>query len=227
MTSQTSCSGWRDPSAVFASPTIISLSSYYSPAGSTSLVVVLGANFYSYSIVRFGTLSPTVYFINSGQLQFYVPSTLSSGTYPVQVFNGAVGSNIVNYTIDNASGYWILNPNGTISNSNTGGLAVVGPLRPLGGALRPFVSVTTTPYTLPTNLTGGFIQLGAGSSVVNLFSPSEFGSGQYPLIGIFNNSGGPVTINTASGTFIGPGTGVFANGTVKNFQSNGVNWIVF
>ena len=126
MTSQTSCSGWRDPSSVFAGPTIISLSSYYSPAGSTSLVVVLGANFYSYSIVRFGTFTPTVYFINSGQLQFYVPSSLFPGTYPVQVFNGAVGSNIVNYTIDNSSGYWILNPNGSITNSNVNGLAVDG-----------------------------------------------------------------------------------------------------
>jgi hypothetical protein len=112
------CQGWTNPSSLIFGPQIISLSGYYSPAGSTTLVSINGQNFYSYSSISFGTFKPTVYFINSNILQFYVPSTLNSGTFPVQVFNGSVGSNSVNYTIDNASGYWLLT-NGYITNTNT------------------------------------------------------------------------------------------------------------
>jgi hypothetical protein len=35
-----------------------------------------------------------------------------------------VCSNTVNYTIDNASGYWLLNPGGSISNTNSNGVQV-------------------------------------------------------------------------------------------------------
>ena len=111
--------GWTNPSSITFGPQIDSLSGYYSPAGSTTLVSINGQNFFSYSTISFGTYKPTVYFINSNILQFYVPSTLNSGTLPVQVFNGSVPSNSVNYTIDNASGYWLLNSNGSISNTNT------------------------------------------------------------------------------------------------------------
>lgn len=113
------CKGWTNPSTLNFGPQIDSLSGYYSPAGSTTLVSINGQNFFSYSTISFGTYNPTVYFINSNILQFYVPSTLNSGTLPVQVFNGSVPSNSVNYTIDNASGYWLLNSNGSISNTNT------------------------------------------------------------------------------------------------------------
>ena len=113
------CKGWTNPSSLNFGPQIDSLSGYYSPAGSTTLVSINGQNFFSYSTISFGTYNPTVYFINSNILQFYVPSTLNSGTLPVQVFNGSVPSNSVNYTIDNASGYWLLNSNGSISNTNT------------------------------------------------------------------------------------------------------------
>jgi len=114
------CQGWTNPSSLVFGPQIISLSGYYSPAGSTTLVSINGQNFFSYSSISFGTFKPTVYFINSNILQFYVPSTLNSGTFPVQVFNGSVESNSVNYTIDNASGYWLLT-NGSITNTNTNG----------------------------------------------------------------------------------------------------------
>jgi hypothetical protein len=114
------CQGWTNPSSLNFGPQITSLSGYYSPAGSTTLVSINGQNFFSYSIIAFGTFKPTVYFINSNLLQFYVPSTLNSGTFPVQVFNGSIGSNSVNYTIDNASGYWLLT-NGSITNTNTSG----------------------------------------------------------------------------------------------------------
>ena len=113
------CKGWTNPSSITFGPQIDSLSGYYSPAGSTTLVSINGQNFFSYSTISFGTYMVTVYFINSNILQFYVPSTLNSGTLPVQVFNGSVPSNSVNYTIDNASGYWLLNSNGSISNTNT------------------------------------------------------------------------------------------------------------
>ena len=123
------CQGWSNPSTAFYGPVIISLSSYFSPAGLTSLVTISGENFYSYSTVLFATFSPTVYFINSNTLQFYVPSSLYPGTYPVQVYNGSTGSNIVSYTLDNSSGYWILNPNNSITNTNVGGLELAGPIQ--------------------------------------------------------------------------------------------------
>ena len=116
------CKGWVNPSSLSYAPQINSLSSYYSPSGSTTLVSINGANFYSYSKILFGTYNPTVYFINSNIIQFYVPNTLNSGTFPVQVVN-AIGSNSVNYTIDNASGYWLQN-NNSISNTNTNSVSV-------------------------------------------------------------------------------------------------------
>ena len=119
--------GWVNPSNLFFGPEIISLTGYQSPAGSKTVVSINGSNFSSYSVVRFGTFTPTVYFINSTLLSFYVPNTLTSGTYPVQVYNSSVCSNIVNYTIDMASGYWMLNDGGntnTITNTNPNGVQV-------------------------------------------------------------------------------------------------------
>ena len=118
------CQGWVNPSNINVGPQINSLSGYQSPAGSNTVVAINGTNFYSYSSISFGTFNPTVYFINSNLLQFYVPNTLTSGTFTVQVFNGSTGSNIVTYTIDNASGYWLLKSNGSISNTNTNGVGI-------------------------------------------------------------------------------------------------------
>jgi hypothetical protein len=149
------CQGWTNPSSIFNGPQISSLSGYYSPSGSNTLVAITGVNFYSYSTISFGTFNPTVYFINSNILEFYVPNTLTSGIFPVQVFNGSIASNIVNYTIDNASGYWILNPNGSISNTNTNTSSLVS-----ASAISRGVPVTITsnlytnvnPYILPNNV---------------------------------------------------------------------------
>jgi hypothetical protein len=140
------CQGWVNPSSLFFGPQITSLSGYQSPAGSNTVVSVNGANFYSYSSISFGTFNPTVYFINSNILQFYVPNTLTSGTFPVQVFNGSVGSNIVNYTIDNASGYWLLNSNGSITNTNTNTTSLVAISSLSRG---PPVTVTGTSVSSP------------------------------------------------------------------------------
>jgi hypothetical protein len=120
----TSCIGWTNPNNLYYGPIINSLSSYFSPAASTSLVVINGQNFYSWSTVKFGTFFPTVYFINSNIIEFYVPTSAAPGSYPVQVFNGSVVSNTQVYTIDNASGYWILNPDGSISPSTSNGITV-------------------------------------------------------------------------------------------------------
>jgi hypothetical protein len=121
MSKNPSCTGWTNPNNLYYGPIINSLSSYFSPASSTNLVVITGQNFYSWSAVKFGTFFPTVYFINSNIVEFYVPTTASPGTYSIQVLNGSVVSNTKTYTIDNASGYWILNPDNTISPSTTNG----------------------------------------------------------------------------------------------------------
>lgn len=138
------CNGWTNPNNLYFGPNISNLSGYFSPAGSTTLVSISGANFFSYSTITFGTVNPTVYFINSNILQFYVPSTFTSGTYPVQVFNGSIGSNIVTYTIDNASGYWLLNSNGSISNTNT------------SGTNSSLVSITSISRGAPVTITGAY-----------------------------------------------------------------------
>jgi hypothetical protein len=120
------CQGWTPPSSL-TGPQINGLSGYQSPAGSSTVVSISGVNFFSYSTIHFGTFTPTTYFINSNIIQFYIPNTLSSGTFPVQVFNGSIPSNIVTYTIDNASGYWLLNPGGSISNTNSNGVIIQSP----------------------------------------------------------------------------------------------------
>jgi len=132
--STTQCQGWSNPSTTFYGPIILTLSSYYTPAGSTSLVTIYGENFYSYSTVLFATYNPTVYFISSTTLQFYVPSSLYPGDYTIQVFNGSIASNIVTYTLDNSSGYWIINLNNSITNTNKGDINVTNSAN-IGGKL--------------------------------------------------------------------------------------------
>ena len=141
------CKGWTNPSSITFGPQIDSLSGYYSPAGSTTLVSINGQNFFSYSTISFGKYRPTVYFINSNILQFYVPSTLNSGTNTVYVVNGSVYSNPVNYTIDNASGYWLLNSNGSISNTNTNQSSLVSIGSLTRGAPTTIISIMS-PYTI-------------------------------------------------------------------------------
>jgi len=147
----TKCQGWTNPNNIFFGPKIAGLSSFYSPAGATVLVSINGANFYSYSSVSFGTYNPTVYFINSNILQFYVPPTLNPGTYTVQVFNGSFASNIVNYTINNASGYWLLQPNGSITNTNTSGTGNVN-VNSLSRGTPVNIIEDNSPYTIPNNV---------------------------------------------------------------------------
>jgi len=203
MPTATHCQGWVNPSSTFYGPIIISLSSYYSPAGSTSLVTITGENFYSYSTVLFGTFNPSVYFVSSNSLQFYVPSSLLPGIYPLQVFNGAVGSNIVSYSLDNSSGYWIINPNGSITNTNTGGIELsksltfadgtiqntaynplIGEIKMFGGLTLPTnylwcdgTSISTTTYATLFNVIGyKYGGAGATFNLPNLLQKFPLGS---------------------------------------------------
>jgi len=123
------CQGWNPPNNLYA-PTISYLSSNYSPAGSTTLVAIFGTNFKLYSTITFGTYKPTIIFISSAQIDFYLPSSASYGNYPVQVFNDTVPSNAVEYTVYASPGLWYQNPNYSdiITNSNTDGLIVNGPI---------------------------------------------------------------------------------------------------
>jgi hypothetical protein len=127
------CQGWVPPGTNYSVPVISYLSGTYSPAGATTLVAIFGSNFKLYSTIKFGTFTPTMIFISSQQIEFYVPNTAPGGgsIYPVQVFNDTYGSNVVNYTLDNAPGFWKLNPTNSsvIENTNYGGLFVNGPIQ--------------------------------------------------------------------------------------------------
>ena len=124
------CQGWAPPNNVYT-PTISYLSSIYSPANSNTLVAIFGTNFKLYSIIKFGSYTPSMIFINSQQIDFYMPSSALPGNYPVQVFNDTIGSNVIEYTIYNTPGLWYqsLASSDIISNSNTNGLLVNGPIK--------------------------------------------------------------------------------------------------
>ena len=145
------CVGWTNPNALQLGPQITTLSSFYSPAASNSLVVISGINFFSYSSVNFSTYTPTVYFINSSQIEFYVPASITSGIYSIQVFNGSYASNTVNYTIDNASGFWMQNANGTISNSNSSNTPGIGGGLSINGNVNIFGNLVVTGIFTPSD----------------------------------------------------------------------------
>lgn len=158
--------GWVNPSNLSFGPEIISLSTFQSPAGSRTVVSIFGSNFYSYSTIRFGTYTPTVYFINSTILQFYVPNILNSGTFTVQVCNGPVCSNSVNYTIDNASGFWLFDGQ-SINNSNgnnSGGVGVTW----LSRGIPQYISKLNNSYQVPNNVTWIICDTAAGEVHISL-----------------------------------------------------------
>jgi hypothetical protein len=167
----TRCQGWSNPYNLVFGPKIIGLSSFYSPAGSTSLVSITGENFYSYSSVSFGIFNPTVYFVNSKLIQFYVPSTLNAGTYPIQVFNGSFPSNIVEYTIDNSSGYWLLQPNGSIINTNISRSGIVS-VQSLSRGTPVTISEVNSIYDVPNDVNWIICRNDTAASPITLLLPS-------------------------------------------------------
>ena len=120
---QTRCNSIVPTKYPVVNPYINSLSSSYSVVGATTLLTIFGTNFRDFSSVRFGSTEPLTIFISSSQISFYVPSTLSFGTYPIQVFNDNLGSNVVDFTIDDNGNYWQLSAfDFSIFNSNNGGV---------------------------------------------------------------------------------------------------------
>ena len=199
------CQGWSAPSSL-TGPQINSLSGYQSPAGSSTVVSISGVNFFSYSTIRFGTFTPTTYFINSNIIQFYIPNTLSSGTFPVQVFNGSIPSNIVTYTIDNASGYWMFNSNnGTISNSNS---SIVDPS--IGGGLTVKGNINQI-LQQPSNTSFGTNSLPIGATGID-----------NTIIG--NNCGNNITTGQEN-TFVGQQSGISNTSGIQNtFLGQQTGW---
>jgi hypothetical protein len=226
------CRGWTNPSSLIFGPQITSLSGYYSPAGSTTLVSINGKNFFSYSTVSFGTFNPTVYFINSNILEFYVPSILNSGTYTVRVFNDSVSSNLVKYTIDNASGYWLLNSNGSISNTNgQSSLVSIGCL----SRGKPFIIDNTSSYDFtdlnqnpsPNSVNWVVCDTSSGDITIKLPTGSSYSGREL----MFNNVGTNKVISLSFNIFslsdittptkdILPGT----KGKWVTLVHNGLNW---
>lgn len=125
------CQGWVPPGTNYAIPTINYMSGTYSPAGATTLIAIFGSNFKLFSTIKFGTYTPTMIFISSQQIDFYVPNTAAFGTYTVQVFNDTYGSNVVSYELDDAPGFWRLSPvySEVIENTSLGGLFINGQLQ--------------------------------------------------------------------------------------------------
>jgi len=124
------CQGWANPNTNYTTPTISSLSGTSSPVGGNTLVAIFGSNFKLYSTIKFGTYTPNMIFVSSNQIDFYIPNFAISGINPVQVFNDIYGSNVVEYTLEQATGFWYLSPSysNVISNSNNGGLSINGPI---------------------------------------------------------------------------------------------------
>ena len=135
MSRTTGCRGWTNPTTNSTGPVITSLSSYSSISGSTTVVAIIGTGFTIYSQVHFGTYTPESWFINSGQINFYVPISASPATYPIQVFNDPTkSSNIVNYIVDLNAGPWnVTSGSDVLSNNNTGGVNITGPTTITGG----------------------------------------------------------------------------------------------
>ena len=195
------CKGWTNPSSISLGPQITSLSEYHSPAGSTTIVTINGYNFYSYSQIVFGTFNPTTYFINSTILQFYIPSNLTYGIYPIQVFNGAIASNIVTYTIDQ--------PTSGITKSQADALYLS--------------KVYTDTSTAPLTTFNGALTVGSTATFngdLNVYSNATFYS-YTPVCGITATSGNELVnkdyVDNAFNT-LSPTLSTFNN--ILNFSSN-------
>lgn len=119
----TACSSFIGNKYPIISPYITSLSSNYSVVGSTTLLTLFGSNFRDFSVIRFGTTDIVTIFISSSQLSFYIPTSYSAGTYPIQVFNDNFGSNVMDFTIDDNGNFWQLSDfDFSIFNTNEGGV---------------------------------------------------------------------------------------------------------
>lgn len=144
------CRGYANSLPIVA-PIITGLSTTSSILGTTTVVTIFGENFRNYSTVYFGTtLINNVTYFSSGQLSFYVPSTATVGTYPIQVFNDTLASNIVFFTVDNSVGFWKQDSTGAITNSNSiGGVSILGQL-----TVNSPIKLNYSPSAITTNNIG-------------------------------------------------------------------------
>lgn len=174
------CRGYANSLPIVA-PFISGLSTTSSILGATTIVTIFGENFRNYSTVYFGTtLINNVTYFSSGQLSFYVPAIATVGTYPIQVFNDTLASNIVYFTIDNSVGFWNQDPvTGAITNNNTsGGVNINGQLTvnsPICLNYSPPITTTCSlGYQLPI-IINGFSGANSGTynTIVNNFTPSN------------------------------------------------------
>ena len=176
------CKGWTNPSSISLGPQITSLSDYHSPAGSTTIVTINGYNFYSYSQIVFGTFNPTTYFINSTILQFYIPSNLTYGIYPIQVFNGAIASNIVTYTIDQPTSGITKSEADALYLSKVYGDTSTAPLTTFNGALTFGSTATFYSYAPVCGITAT-----SGNELVNKDYVDNAFNTLSPTLSTFNN----------------------------------------
>ena len=112
--------GWINPATNSLLPIITSLSVTNSISGSNAIVAILGSGFKPFSTIIFGQYKPIQIFISSGQINFYVPFSATQGSYPIQVYNAAISSNVFSFTIDKSIGFWNIDTSGQITNTNTG-----------------------------------------------------------------------------------------------------------
>lgn len=143
--------GWTNPNATISSPTITALSSDKGAATLEIIVAIIGTNFRPYSTIKFGNYTPQSIFINSELIEFYVPLYVNKGQYPIQIYNGKVGSNIFTFQVDDAVNFWGLdihnqiynNSNGLIIKGNTdiaGNTTITGDLQVINGTITGSVS---------------------------------------------------------------------------------------
>ena len=195
------CRGYAN-SLPNVAPFISGLSTTSSILGATTIVTIFGENFRNYSTVYFGTtLISNVTFFSSGQLSFYVPAIATVGTYPIQVFNDTLGSNIVYFTIDNSVGFWNQHPaTGAITNNNaTGGININGQLTVSG----QIYNTATQPA--PTNSstivpTTAWVQSAISyylPTIYTLTSTASTNNWTFPLIDTYGNAFSFVFYNTS------------------------------
>ncbi len=97
------CNSYNPTNYPVLIPYITSLSSYYSITGTMNMIAIFGQNFRNYSIINFNSYKPQVIFINSSQINFYIPYTAPAGQYVIQIFNDNLESNVVVFNIEKAS----------------------------------------------------------------------------------------------------------------------------
>lgn len=167
--------GWSNPNSAVA-PTITGLSTNKSHATLLTIVAIVGSNFRPYSSIRFGLFRPDIIFINSDHIEFYVPTIISKpATYTIQVFNGGNGSNVVNYQVDDALNYWILDSEINklkITDKSINGLEIEGDLSFTGQI--PKINITSDYRNIKP---GTMISLDSNYTVDNL-KPIKYNNSQ-------------------------------------------------